>query len=148
MRCSALLSSVTSGSMNVLRVKIVVTCPDWLGVAFWRALVVSPRSHRHALSQAFSPTIASLSIMTGNMTTMSRNQRAKPAIQSAVVPSLTLSGGWGSGLDSVGSDGGTGGSGFNCFGGSRSWSPRRWESEGLVVSAGELSGFGGTGGPL
>lgn len=99
------------------------------------------RHHHHhhllLLNHAFTPTIASLSITTGSITTTTANQTANPNTQSAVAPSLARSGGRGRGFHSITeSDFGTAGSGFSCRGGSGGKRPRRWESDGL----------GGTGG--
>ena len=83
--------------------------------------------HHHLLNHAFTPTIASLSITTGSITTTTKNQTTNPNTQSNVVPSLARSGGRGSGFHSVTEgDGGTGGSGFSCWGGFGGRRPRRW----------------------
>ena len=109
--------------------------------------------HHHPLNHAFIPIIASLSMMTGNMITISKNHTTNPATQSAVVPDLNPPGGRGKGFKSSPPSPrparvrGTGGSGFSRCGGSGVWTPRRWESEGAaVVSFGAVSAFGGTGG--
>lgn len=104
--------------------------------------------HHHPLIQAFNPIIASFSIIMGSITTIKKNHTTKATTHSTVVPNLTEAGGRGNGLDTNELLArGIGGSGFNCWGGSGSGRPRRWDSEGLMLCFGKLPGFGGTGGP-
>lgn len=119
-----------------------------------------PTSHpqNHRRKNPFTPTIASLSITTGNITTTTTNHTANPPTHNPVAPHFTVpssspstpsrpcGGGLGSGLNS--GDCGTSGNGFNCTGGEGVGRPRRWD-RGFVVKLGLgwECGLGGTGGP-